>query len=311
MKAAQINKYGGSNVIEINPNTSIPQIDTGKILVEVYAASLNPFDYKLREGYMKDSVKSLPITLGTDFAGIVKEVSSDITDLKAGDEVYGNANLFNGGSGTIAEFVSAKTDKTALKPKTLDFIKSAALPLVASSALQAIEEHINLQSGQKILIQGGGGGIGSLAIQIAKNVGAYVAATASEETMDFVKSLGADQVIDYKKEDFTKIISGFDAVFDTVGGETAEKSMQVVKKGGIVVSMVGPLDQTKAQELGITAIAQSTKTTSEKLKRIAELVDSGKLQAEVDKVFPLEETAQAFDYLENEHPKGKVVIQIK
>ena len=310
MKAAQINNYGGSDVIEIN-EISKPIPKEGQILVEVYASSVNPIDYKIRLGYLKGAIKSLPITLGTDFAGVVEEVGSGVSEFKVGDEVYGNAIILGGGSGTLAEFTAANIGNTALKPKTLNFVASAALPLAAASALQAIEEHIQIKEGQKILIQGGAGGIGSLAIQLAKMHGAYVAATTSPETLDFVKSLGAELIIDYKTEDFTKIIKDYDAVFDATAGEVAEKSLQVLKKGGIIVSMSGQFDQAEVEKYGVTTITQQTNTNAQKLRRIAGLVDTGKLKAEVDKVFSLDQVRQAFDYLEKEHPKGKVVVQIK
>lgn len=311
MKAAQINKYGGSEVIEIDDNTQRPSLKENQILTEVYAASVNPIDYKIRLGYLKDVIKSLPITLGTDFSGKVVEVAKGVSEYKIGDEVYGNALVLGGGSGTMAEFVAANTANIALKPQSLDFTESAALPLAAASALQAIEEHIQIKEGQKVLIQGGAGGIGSLAIQIAKMHGAYVAATTSPQTIDFVKSLGTDEVIDYTSQDFTEIIKEYDAVFDTAGGETAEKSLQVLKKGGIIVSMAAQFDQAEVEKLGVIAISQQTNTNSEKLKRIAELVDQGKLKVEIDKVFSLDQVKEAFDYLEKEHPKGKVAIQIK
>lgn len=309
MKSAQINKYGGSEVIEIN-DVPKPEIKEGQVLIEIIAASLNPIDYKIRLGFLKDAIKSLPLTLGTDFAGIVVEVSEGVTEFKIGDEVYGNAIALGGGSGTLSEFAAANVANIALKPASLDYINSASLPLAAASALQAIEEHIKLKSGQKILIHGGAGGIGSLAIQLSKMHGAFVTTSTSPQTLEFVKSLGADEVIDYKSQDFTQLIKGSDAVFDTVGGETALKSLSVLKKGGIAVSMAGQFDEATAKELGVTAITQSTKTTSDKLTRIAQLIDSGKLKAQVDKVFPLEKIREAFDYLEKEHPKGKVVVKI-
>jgi NADPH:quinone reductase-like Zn-dependent oxidoreductase len=309
MKAAQISSYGDSSIIEIN-DIGKPSPKENQILVKVAAAGLNPIDYKIREGYFKDAIKQLPITLGTDFAGKIVEVGSAVNDYKVGDEVYGNAIVLSGGSGTLAEYVSANIANISSKPETLDFTQAAALPLAAASALQAIEEHINIQEGQKILIQGGAGGIGSLAIQLAKMHRAYVAATTSPETLEFVKSLEADEVIDYSTQNFEELIHDYDAVFDTVGAETATKSLKVIKKGGIVVSMAGQFNEEETKNLGVRAISQVTKTTADKLKRIAQLVDEGKLKAEVDKVFPLDQVREAFDYLEKEHPKGKVVVEI-
>lgn len=311
MKAAQIKNYGGTKIIEVNEDASKPDPKENQVLVEVVAAGLNPIDYKIREGYLKDAIKALPITLGTDFAGMVAEVGSAASDYKTGDQVYGNAIVLGGGSGTLAEFVAANIANIATKPRSLDFIQAAALPLAAASALQAIEEHINIKKGQKILIQGGAGGIGSLAIQLAKMHGAYVAATTGPETLEFVKSLGADLVIDYSTQNFEDLIQDYDAVFDTVGGETATKSLKLLKQDGVIVSMAGQFDEEETKKLGVTAISQVTKTTADKLKRIAQLIDQGKLKAEVDKVFPLEQVREAFDYLEKAHPKGKVVVKIK
>ncbi len=311
MKAVQINKFGGSEVIEVNKDAIKPVLKQGQVLVEVYAAGINPIDYKIRNGNLKDAIKTFPVTLGTDFAGVVAEISEGSNDFKTGDEVYGNAIILGGGSGTLAEYVSANISATSLKPASLNFIEAGGLPLAAASALQAIEEHIQIKRGQKILIHGGGGGIGSLAVQIAKMHGAYVAATSGPESLDFVKSLGADEVIDYKSQDFTEIFKDYDAVFDTAGGETARKSLPVLKPGGIIVSMGTQFDPEDVEKYNITAIAQNTKSTADKFKRIAELVDAGKLKAEIDKVFPLDEAKEAFEYLEKGHPKGKVVVKIK
>lgn len=309
MKAAQISKYGGSEVIELN-DVPEPSLKAGQVLVEIKSAALNPIDYKVRLGYMQGMIKQLPITLGTDFAGVIKKVGDGVSDYEVGEEVYGNAIVLNGGSGTLAELAAVNTKNMALKPKNLDFIEASALPLAAVSAIQAIEEHIDLKEGQKILIHGGGGGIGSLAVQIAKMHGAYVVATASPETLDFVKSLEVDEVIDYKSQKFEEIVKDMDAVFDTVGGETASKSLKVLKKGGILVSMVGPIDEVEVEKLEVRALVQNTKTVHEKLERLKQLVEEGKLKSEVDKVFELDQVREAFDHLEKEHPKGKVVVKI-
>lgn len=309
MKAAKITAYGKADVIEIKDVES-PKLKDEQVLVEVKAASLNPIDYKVRLGYLAQMFPDpAVVVLGSDFSGIVKEVKGDL-GLKVGDEVYGNGSILNGGSGAFAEYVVANASNTALKPKSLDFQEAAALPLAGASALQAIEEHIKVKPGQTILITGGSGGIGSFAIQIAKASGGYVAATASKKNLEFVKSLGADLSLD-RDEDFAKEISEYDGVFDTTGNsEVINKSLEVLKKGGVIVGMSGGIDEEKAKALGVQAISQSTKTSSDKLKRIAELVDGGKIKVEVDKVFEFEEIKQAFEYLENGHPKGKVVIEI-
>jgi len=302
MKAVQIKNYGGNEVLEIN-EIDKPVLKNGQVLVEVHAASLNPVDFKLRSGFLKDWMPlTFPATLGGDFAGVKVET---------GEKVFGSCIVLNGGSGALAEFAACNRQNMASMPKTINFTQAASLPLVGASALQALEEHMNLQQGQKILIHGGAGGIGSIAIQLAKLHGASVTTTVRKEDEEFVKSLGADQVIDYESEDFSKVIKDVDAVFDTVGGEVTNKSFTVLKKGGILVSMLGQPGEQLAKQYGVTGIGQFTKTTSDKLKRLAELVDAGKIKPQVDKIFPLEQIQEAFDYLETSHPKGKVVVSIK
>lgn len=311
MKAAQYNSYGSAEVIEIN-NIPEPAVSKGQVLVEVHAASINPIDWKVRAGYMKDKMPlKFPVTIGGNFSGVVKKVADGVTEFKIGDEVYGQALTLNGGSGSIAEFVASNAANTAYKPKTVNHIEAASLPLVGVSALQALEQHINLKSGQKILINGGSGGIGSIAIQLAKSIGAYVAVTASTQHLEFVKTLGADEVIDYKKENVLEKLHDFDAVYDTVGGESADNAMKILKKGGIIISMTGAPDPKLVAEYGVKAIGQNTDTSQNNLTRLAELVEQGIIKPQVDKIFPLEQTREAFEYQETSHPKGKVVIRIK
>lgn len=310
MKAAQINGYGGKEVLKTVNDAPKPQADAGQVLIEVYAAAVNPFDWKVREGYLKDAVPlQFPATLGGDLAGVVAELGEGVDSFKIGDEVYGQANALSG-QGSYAEFSPVKAEQLALKPKNADFVTSAALPLAAVSAYQALVEHAHLQNGQKILIQGGAGGIGSFAIQIAKGLGAHVAATVSAEDADFVKSLGADEVINYKTQKFEALITGYDAVFDTVGSETYTKSYKVLKPAGIIVSMTEQPKEELVKKYNVQAIQQGTKTTSEKLTEIAELVDQGKLKANVDKVFSLDEAAEALAYIQGSH-RGKAVIKVK
>lgn len=316
MKAAQFNKYGGSEVVEINENAPKPTAAKGKVLIEVYAASLNPVDWKIRAGYMKEMVPlQFPVTLGGDFSGVVKQVcpsvGGGVLDFKVGDKVYGQAIVLNGGSGAFAEFVASNVANIALKPKGVDYIEAASLPLVGTSAIQVLEEHIKLKSGQKILIHGGSGGIGTIAIQLAKSMGAYVATTVSADNKEYAKRLGADEAIDYKNEAFGNFLKGFDAVFDTVGGETLDRSFKVLKKGGIIVSMLGAPNPELAKQYGVRAIGQMTNTNAARLTRASELVDNGAIKAQIAKVFPLEMTKEAFDYLEKGHPRGKVVLKIK
>jgi len=311
MKAVQINSYGGSEVLELK-NISQPHASKGQVLVEVHAASINPFDWKIRAGYLKEMMPlHFPATLGGDFAGVVVKISEDVSDFKVGDEVYGSAIVLNGGSGTFAEFAAANTGNTAHKPKTVNFEQAAALPLVGASAIQALEVYIKLQKGQKILIHGGAGGIGGVAIQLAKSIGAYVVTTVSQDDKEYVRKLGADEVIDYKNEKFEEKLKDLDAVFDNVGGETTDRSFLVLKKGGVIVSMLGQPNPQLAQQHGVIGIGQGTEINTKSLKRLAELVDRGKIKAQVDKVFPLDRVREAFEYQEKDSPRGKVVLKVK
>jgi len=301
MKAVQIKSYGGNEVLEIK-DIDKPALKNGQVFVEIHAASLNPIDYKLRSGILKEWMPlTFPATLSGDFAGKVVET---------GEKVFGSCIVLNGGSGALAQFAACNISNMTPMPKHTDFTQAASLPLVGASSIQALEEHMNLSQSQKILIHGGAGGIGSIAIQLAKLHGAYIATTVRKEHEEFVKGLGADQVIDYETQDFSEIITDFDAVFDCVGGQVTNKSFKVLKKGGILISMLGQPDEALVKKYGVTGIGQFTKTTSEKLKRLANLVDEGKIKPQVDKVFPLEQIRQAFDYLEHGHPRGKVVISI-
>ena len=321
MKAVQINKYGGVEILEVNQNVPKPICGKGQVLVEVAAASINPIDWKVRAGYLKDFVPlTFPSILGGDFAGVIVE-TNDVTDFKVGDQVFGQAGLLNGGSGSFAQFAAANPSKIAIKPKSLDYLQSAAMPLAGVSALQAVEDHIHLNKHlasakasagrQKILIHGGAGGIGHFAIQIAKAHGAYVATTVSARDMQFVKELGADQVIDYKVEAFDDKIDDFDAVFDTVGGETTNKSLKVLKAGGIIVSMAGESDGKLAKKFKVSAIGQQTDGNPKRLRRLALLVDEGKIRVYIDRVFTLDQAKEAFEHLEFGHPRCKVVLKIK
>lgn len=310
MKAAQYNAYGGPDVLEIR-DVPGPTPGDAQLLVRVHAASINPFDITIMSGMFKDMMPlSFPTTPGGDFAGVVTAVGKGVIDFAVGDKVYGSANRVNGGSGSFAEQAVANAANTALKPKNITFVEAAALPLVGASAVQALEEHIKLKHGQKILIHGGAGGIGHIAIQLAKVIGAYVATTVGTRDVVFAKELGADEVIDYRTQIFETVLTDFDAVFDMVGGEVATKSFRVLKRGGILVSMLGQPDEELAKKHGVTAMGQGTKTDTQHLQRLTELVDSGKIKVHVEKTFPLEQVRAAFHFKEDGHPRGKVVLKI-
>lgn len=319
MKAVQINSYGGVEVLQVNGNVPKPVAGKGQVLVEVYGASINPFDWKVREGYVKDYLKlEFPATMGGDFAGKVVGLGDNAGDFKVGDEVYGQAAVFGGGTGAFAEVLAANVGKIAIKPKNIDFLQAASLPLVGVSALQALETHIELKPSQKILIHGGAGGIGTIAIQLAKALGAYVATTVSGDDTEYIRGLGADEVVDYKTQAFEEKLKDFDAVFDTVGGETSDKSFKVLRKGlpagrqgGIFVSMVGAPSSELVKKYGVVAIGQNTEGNSERLSRLTELVESGKIKPQVDKVFSIDKVKEAFSHLEKGHPRGKVVLKVR
>ncbi len=312
MKAVKYSNYGGIDVLKVVTDADKPVIHDGQVLVEVEAASINPVDFKVRLGYMKDFVPlKFPATIGGDFSGIVKEIPGNDSGFKVGDKVYGQAVVLNGGSGSFAEFAAANIANIAHMPTTVDFLKAAALPLAGASAIQAIEDAIKLKNGQKILIHGGAGGIGSIAIQLAKSIGAKVATTVSEKDVSFVKELGADIVIDYHKQRFDEDLKDFDAVLDLVGGDATEKSIKVLRKGGVLVSLAGRPDEALAKKSGVTAMGQMTVTDTKHLDRLAALVDKGAIRIHVDKVFTIDRALEAFTYAESSHPRGKVVLAIK
>jgi alcohol dehydrogenase len=310
MKSAQIERYGSSEVIEINKNTPVPNISPGKVLVIIKAAGVNPIDWKIREGYMQQRISlQFPSTLGMDFSGVIREVGEEVSsDFKQGDEVYGQAGVIKGGSGAFAEMAVANAESIAHKPKRLSHVEAAALPLVGVSAWQALVENIGLSKGQKILIHGGAGGIGSIAIQLAKNLGAYVATTVSTDDRQFVENLGADEIVDYQTQPFEELLHDYDAVFDTIGGETYTKSFRVLRKGGIIVSMLEQPNAELMEHHGAKAISQFTQVNRERLIKLAQWVDQNNIRVNVDKTFSLEQAGKALDYLKDVHPRGKVVL---
>jgi NADPH:quinone reductase-like Zn-dependent oxidoreductase len=311
MKSAQINKYGSSEVIEINQSTSEPTVSSGKVLVIIKAAGVNPADWKIREGGMQQLISlQFPSTLGMDFSGAIKQVGEGVSpsDFKQGDEVYGQAGVISGGSGAFAEMALANTESIAHKPKRLSHAEAAGLPLVGVSAWKALVENIGLSKGQKILIHGGAGGIGSIAIQLAKYLGADVATTVSANDKQFVQELGADVVIDYKTQTFEDLLHDYDAVFDTVGGETYRRSFKVIKKGGVIVSMLEQPDSELMSQYGVKAIFQFTQADRERLTKLTQWVDENNIRVNVEKTFSLDEAGDALDYQKDVHPRGKVVL---
>jgi NADPH:quinone reductase-like Zn-dependent oxidoreductase len=314
MKSAQINEYGGSEIIKINPSTSELTVSSGKVLVTIKAAGVNPADWKIRDGGFQQLVRlQFPSTLGMDFSGVIKQVGEGVSssDFKQGDEVYGQAGVINGGSGAFAEMSLAKIENIAHKPKRLSHNEAAALPLVGVAAWWALIDDIGLSEGQKILIHGGAGGIGSIAIQIAKNLGAYVATTVSTNDKQFVQGMGADIVIDYKNQTFEDLLHDYDAVFDTVGGETYIRSFKVPRKGGIIVSMLEQPDSELMNQYGVKAVFRFAQANRERLTKLAQWIDdNNNIRINVERTFSLEQAGDALDYQKDVHPRGKVVLVI-
>lgn len=311
MKAARIGQYGGPEVIEVVANADRPAISEGQLLVEVWAASLNPVDTYLRSGGLRETVPlQFPATLGGDFAGVVAQVGRGVTGFEVDDEVYGQASALLGGSGSLSELTAASANMTALKPTSVDFSTAAALPLVGGSAVQAIIDHLAVRRGQRILIHGAAGGIGSIAVQIAKHLGAHVLATAFTEDVPYVEELGADEIIDTRKQAFETVVRDVDGVLDTVGGDFATKSYDVIRRGGTLVSMTAEPDEARMREKGITAISQFTQPTTDRLTKLARLVDEGVVTPRVSRTFSIDRAAEAFRYREENKPTGKVVIDV-
>ena len=310
MKSAQINKYGSSEVIEINQSTPEPTVSPGKVLVTIKAAGVNPADWKIREGEFQQMFPlQFPSTLGNDFSGVIKQVGEGVSpDFKEGNEVYGQAAVVSGGSGTFAEMALANMEGIANKPKSLSYPEAAGLPVVGVAAWRALKEDIDLSKDQKILIHGGAGGIGSVAIQLAKNFGAYVATTVSANDKPFVQEMGADVVIDYRTQTFEDLLQNYDAVFDTVGGDTYRRSFKVLKKGGVIVSMLEQPDSELMNQYGVKAIFRFTQADRERLTKLAQWVDQNNIRVNVEKEFSLDEAGNALDYQRDVHPRGKVVL---
>jgi alcohol dehydrogenase len=335
MKASIIRKYGGNEVIEYVEDFPKPETGDDEILIEMRAASVNPIDWKVMKGEVKVILDyKMPHILGNDGAGVVVQVGANANKFKVGDEVYfrpGKKKIV----GAFAEFCSVKQDEAALKPKNISFEEAAGIPLVGLTSWQALFDLGNLQKGQKVLIHAGSGGVGSIAIQLAKTVGAEVATTTSTANVELVKSLGADVVIDYKKENFQDKLSGYDLVFDTMGGKSREDSYKVLKPGGILVSINGIPTPDYADKLGLnifiktlfyllnrknSSIAKKYKVNykylfmnanGEQLGKIAKLIEDKKVKPLVDKVFPLKDVKDAFAYQQTGRAKGKIIIKIK
>lgn len=333
MKAFTINKYSKTEGLQLT-DMPIPVVKEYDVLVEVHASGLNLLDSKIKTGEFKLIMPyKFPLILGHDVAGVVTQVGSKVTKFKVGDEVYSRPPDFR--IGTFAEFIAIDQKDVAHKPKNLSMEEAASLPLVALTVWQALVERANLKKGQKIFIQAGSGGVGTIAIQLAKHLGATVATTASEKSFELLKSLGADVLVDYKKEDFENVLKGYDVVLNSQDKKTLEKSLRIVKPNGKVISISGPPTPEFAKAIkapwfvkiilslissGIRKMARKRnvgysflfmRAEGNQLQEITKLVESGVIKPVVDQVFPFEQINQALQYVEAGRAKGKVVVKMK
>jgi len=333
MKALTFKRYGKAPEIGF-ADVPRPALKPDELLVQVYAAGLNPIDNIIPTGIFKPVLRfQLPATLGSDLAGVVTEVGSRVTRFKPGDAVF--ASIFDLGTGSIAEFAVVPESVAALKPANLDFVQAASIPMVGLTSWQALKERANLQAGQKVFIPAGSGGIGTFAIQLAKHLGAKVGTTTSTGNVELVRSLGADEVVDYKKQEFEKVLRGYDAVLGTVRGDAIEKSIGILKPGSTIVSLIGPLDAAfaRARRLNffltfvfglmsrkIMRLARKREVTysflfvrpdGDQLTEIGELLKAERIQPVIDKVFPFAQAKDALAYLAQGRSRGKVVVKIK
>ena len=310
MKAVVIEAYGG--VTELKEKVvEKPILLDNQVLVEVKAASVNPIDWKLREGYLKERYDfDFPIILGWDVAGIVTEVGKHVQDFQVGDRVFARPELTR--YGTYAEYTIVDELLLARIPDNISFEEAASVPLAGLTAYQALFDVLEIMEGQKVLIHAGAGGVGTYAIQLAKLKGAYVATTASKKNHGYLTSLGADQCIDYKSEAFEQILNEYDAVFDTVGGETLSNSMKVLRKGGKIVSIVEPPSEQEAQRYGIREEYHWLIPRGDQLQELASLMEQGRLKSAQLETFPFTERGvrNAQELSESGHTKGKIVIKM-
>lgn len=333
MKAFIVDKYGSKADMRLG-DMPVPELRENEVLVEVCATSVNPLDSKIRRGEFKPFLPyRVPFVLGHDVAGVVVGVGSQVRHFRKGDEVYSRPDDFR--IGTFAEFVAVKETSLAHKPKNLTMEEAASIPLVGLTAWQALVEKADLKKGQKVFIQAGSGGVGTFAIQLAKHLGATVATTTSTANVALVKSLGADVVVDYKKDDFADILRDYDVVLNSQDAGTLAKSLGVLKPGGMLISISGPPDREFAEEIkqpwymqwlmsalsfGIHRKAKRRnvryaflfmKASGSQLRQLAALIESGAIRPVLDQVFAFESANEALAYVESGRAKGKVVIKVK
>jgi NADPH:quinone reductase-like Zn-dependent oxidoreductase len=304
MQAIRIHQYGDADTLKLEevPHLSLKD---DEILVRVRDAGVNPIDWKIRQGYMKQvAPATFPVTIGQDFAGEIVDTGRAATQFVVGERVFGFAQ------GAYAEYVAAPISTVAVIPKSIDFTTAAALPTAGSTALQVIRDVVSARHGMTILIQGAAGGVGSYASQIAMNLGARVIGTAAEEDIEYLKSLGVDEVLDYKRERFEDKAAGVDAVVDLVGGETLSRSYGVVKKGGVLATTVQPIDESAAKRAGIRAVLVIMKRNAADLAELARMVEKGDLKPRLGQMMNLSQAKEAQELSENGKTHGKVILKV-
>jgi NADPH:quinone reductase-like Zn-dependent oxidoreductase len=311
MKAVRIYAYGAPDVLVYDNHVSRPQPAPGQVLVQVHACGVGPWDTEIRRGDWKNMIDyPLPLILGTDVAGVVAEVGAGVTELQAGQAVYGVVDMTL--SGANAEYALSRAAALAPKPETLDFVQAAAVPVVAVTAWQMLFDIAQLQSEQTVLVHGAAGSVGSVAVQLAERTGARVIGTASAQALDVIRSLGAEEAIDYHATPFEQIVHEVDVVIDPVGGDTRQRSFNVLKPGGILVASSAPPtegDREIAAAKGIRAAFVESNVTTDLLNQITALIDRQQLKVQVGTVLPLEKAQQAHEMLESHH-QGKIVLQV-
>ena len=305
MRAIRIHKFGGPEVLQLD-EVSVPKAGPGELLVQVMAASVNPVDYKIRAGGYPNH-GPMPLTMGRDLAGVVEAVGSGVPKFSIGDDVFALLGRDRGG---YADFTIVKAEEAAKKPDALSDAVAAGLALAGLTAWQGLFDHGRLEAGQRVLIHGGAGGVGHLAVQFAKLRGAFVAVTGSEQDLDFLKGLGADQVIDYKSQRFEQEVQDIDLVFDLIGGETRDRSWDVLKGGGMLVSTLGAPDEAEASRRGVRSAGYMAQPNPAQLEEMAQLVESGKVEVKIQKTYPLAQAAEAQRAMETSHVQGKIVLTV-
>lgn len=308
MKAVRIHAYGGQEVLTVE-DAPMPEIGERDLLVRVVASAINPVDWKIRAGYLKEMLPyQFPLILGWDVSGVVEAVGSGVTKFKPGDAVYSRPNILRNGS--YAEFIAIDENEAAFKPKTISHACAASLPLTGITAWDVLIKTANIQAGQRVLIHAGSGGVGSLAIQLAKACGAHVVATTSGKNIPLVKSLGADQLVDYRSQQFDHVVHEMDVVFDTIGGEVQERSWASLKAGGILVSIVSPPSAELAAAHDARAGFVFIQPDAEVLTQLAALVDAGKMRPIIAAEFALEDIVKAHTLSESGRADGKIVLHV-